>query len=388
MDVKRLLGWLSLVLIVSACDQKKTSQKVFPENYQKPNQEVACDQAAFSKIPTRFLVAWEDGHITVETSENSDLFVRDFMEPQLRDIKHVEFDRWIHLDTQVVQAAASADNSWGQHSIQLDSVHAEGVKGQGVTVAIVDTPVDYSHPQLQRRMVEGWDFVSNTAHASLPHEHATHIAGVIAAEEGGPVDGLAPQAQVMGVSFMDASGSGSLGDAIKAMNYAADHGARVINNSWGGPLCSETMRLATRALSDRGVLLMVAAGNDGVDILRSPTYPASFTNPLQITIGASQVSEIMSGFSNTSWTLVHLVAPGQDIYSTVPGGYTLMSGTSMATPFVTGAAALLLSAKPNASPALIKQAILASVDPGPFRVLTQGRLNVQRALAEIRRLVP
>ena len=133
---------------------------------------------------------------------------------------------------------------------------------------------------------------------------------------------------------------------------------------------------------------MVAAGNDGVDILKSPTFPASFMTPLQITVGASQASDIMTAFSNTSWTLVHLAAPGQDIYSSIPGGYAMMSGTSMATPFVTGAAALLMGAKPKASPAQIRQALLSSVDPGPFRVSTQGRLNVQRALDEIRRLVP
>jgi subtilisin family serine protease len=133
---------------------------------------------------------------------------------------------------------------------------------------------------------------------------------------------------------------------------------------------------------------MVAAGNDGVDLGTTPSYPAAFTIPLQITVGASKYSDIMSSFSNTSWSLVHLFAPGEDIYSTIPGGYANMSGTSMATPFLTGAAALLMSAKPTATPLQVKQALLNSVDPGPFRASSGGRLNVQRALDEIRRLVP
>jgi len=256
MDVKRLIGGVTLLLLLAACDNKKTSQTVFPGNNQKNGStEVSCQQAKINNIPTRFIVTWEDGHISVEKSENSDLFVDHFVEPNLQAIHHVEYDRWIYLDDQTVQTSATTtpDNDWGQRTIQLDAVHAQGVKGQGILVAIVDTPVDYTHPQLKNRMVPGWDFVTNTAQATAPHEHATHIAGVIAAEEGGQVKGLAPQSQVMGVSFMDASGSGALSGAVLAMNYAADHGAKVINNSWGGPLCSEAMRTSMKALSDKGV---------------------------------------------------------------------------------------------------------------------------------------
>lgn len=388
MEVKRIFGLIVLVFVAAACDQKKTSQAVFPANSKTGTTDVACQAARVMNIPTQFLVTWEDGRITVERGENADQFTQDFIEPRLRDIQHVEFDRWIKVEETVSTSSFTPDAQWGQRMIQLDSVQAQGVKGQGVVVAIVDTPVDYTHPQLVDRMIPGWDFVTNTAKADKPHEHATHIAGVIGAEEGGMIKGLAPKVQIMGVSFMDSSGNGTLGDAVKALKYAGDHGAQVINNSWGGSQCSETLRSTMQALSDKGVLLMVAAGNDGVDIGSVPSYPASFTIPLQITVGASKYSDIMSAFSNTSWSLVHLFAPGEDIYSTIPGGYTNMSGTSMATPFLTGAAALLLSAKPTAAPLQIKQALMNSVDSGPFRASTSGRLNVQRALDEIRRLVP
>jgi subtilisin family serine protease len=230
--------------------------------------------------------------------------------------------------------------------------------------------------------------VTNSPQAAAPADHATHVAGVIGANQGGQVTGMAPQSQIMGVSFMDTSGTGTLGNAILALQYAAQHGAKIINNSWGGPGCMATFQSAMQDLSNQGILLMVAAGNDGADLSQSPTYPAVFNLPNQITVAASQENNYMATFSNSSWTLVHLAAPGQDIYSTVTGAsYAFMSGTSMATPFLTGAAAVLMGAVPNATPAQIKAALLAGVDSGPFRVVTQGRLNLQKALQQLQSAV-
>lgn len=406
MDVKRSGTRLALTIsslffasMLTGCDQPKTANNVVQDPNQNKNLgDFTCASTAASTIPTSFIVEWEDGHFSVEKSENIELFKKKFITPKLADIHKVEFDRTIQLDdkTYRIEAATSGTQpptDWGQNLIRASSAWNQGIKGSGVTVAIVDTAVDYSHPQLKNQMVPGWDFVDNIPVSKTPHSHATHIAGVIGGEEGGAVLGLAPQAKMMGVSFMDATGSGNLGDAILAMNYAAQHGAKIINNSWGGSACSLSMKSAMQALSDQGVLLLVAAGNDGVDIEYTPTYPAAFNLANQVTVAAGNMYDTLAGFSNDSFKLVHLAAPGDGVYSTVPysygtSGYAYMSGTSMATPFVAGAAALLLSLRPSATPAQLKQALLNSVDTKSYRVLTQGRLNIDKAISEIKKLVP
>jgi subtilisin family serine protease len=401
MDVIRRASLLLLLVLTMAsvgCAPAKTSNNVVQNPVQKGDTDPECMSSAADTIPTSFIVQWENGKFSVEKSENIELFKEKFITPKLDQIRKVEFDRTIRLDDrsyrlESVSASATAAKNWGQGLIHASAAWDQGIKGKGVTVAIVDTPVDYNHPQLKNRMVPGWDFVDNLPNAKVPHSHATHIAGVIGGEVGGAVQGIAPEAQMMGVSFMDADGAGSLGDAIKAMNYAADHGAKIINNSWGGDSCSLSMKAAMQALEAKGVLLLVAAGNDGADIEYSPTYPAAFNLSNQITVAAGNVFDAMAGFSNDSFKLVHLAAPGDTIYSSVPiavdpSGYANMSGTSMATPFVSGAAALLLGLRPSATPAQLRRALLNSVDVKSYRVLTRGRLNVENAIAEIKKLVP
>ena len=192
---------------------------------------------------------------------------------------------------------------------------------------------------------------------------------------------------------MDDTGSGDLPVAIRAIQYAASRGARVINASWGGTYCSQAMKETIAALEGEGVLFVAAAGNNGDGLQASgmsleslPVFPAAIGASGQITIGASTSRDYMAGFSNFSYTLVDLVAPGSNIFSTYPGGgYKLESGTSMATPFVSGAAALLFGAHPTATVAQVKAALLGSVDRGPFAVASQGRLNVKAALDELAR---
>lgn len=154
----------------------------------------------------------------------------------------------------------------------------------------------------------------------------------------------------------------------------------------------DSLRNAFIELNNKGILIVVAAGNDGTDIDYSPDYPAAFNMPNQLTVAASTASDFMASWSNSGFSLVHLAAPGADILSTLPGGRTgYMSGTSMAAPFVTGAAALLWSDRPQATVSDIKTALLRSVDVTPnheFKVQTLGRMNVQKALDELHKLVP
>jgi subtilisin family serine protease len=214
------------------------------------------------------------------------------------------------------------------------------------------------------------------------------VSGIIAADPTtGPIQGMAPQAKIIPANFMDSSGGGSLGSAIQAIQYVVSRGAKVINASWGGPTCSTTLGNVMSSLAAKNVMIVVASGNDGLNLDVTPDYPANFNFPNQLTVSASNSADFMTNWSNSSYKIVHVGAPGDSIYSTVPGGAGYMSGTSMAAPSVTGAIALLLSAHPNATYAQIKQALIQSVDVRGFRVESQGRINVPNALKALQQLV-
>lgn len=392
--VIKLLMPLLFLFAVACSNQNKTKETVFPEKYQKPD-VTGCSTESIHHIQNKFLVTWSDGRITTERSENSDLFVEKFLEPNLDKIKHVEFDKKVRLLkplSALTNGPLSNDPLWGQKLIGAPAAWSRGVKGKDVVVAVIDTAIDYTHPLLKNQFIKGWDYVSDSSHPGVSESmnpHATHVAGIIAGQEGvADIQGVAPESKILGISFLDDQGGGDLSDGITAMKFAADHGAKIINNSWGGIYCSQSMKTVMEQMEQKGVFLVVAAGNEGNDLEYAPEYPAAFNTTGQITVAAGNVFDIMAGFSNHSWNLVHLAAPGEGIYSSVPGGYYEFSGTSMAAPFVSGAAALLLGIRPLATPLQLKQALLASVDVKKYRVLTQGRLNIEKAIQEIQRIIP
>jgi thermitase len=175
---------------------------------------------------------------------------------------------------------------------------------------------------------------------------------------------------------------GSLSAALKGIDYAIARGAKVINASWGGSGCSQSLRQKISEVAERNVLFVTAAGNSGNNIDRSPEYPAAFNLPLQITVGALGESLAMANYSNYSSTLVHLFAPGSLVVSTVPGNsYAAYSGTSMATPFVAGASAVLLGSNPNMSLSEVRERLFHSVVTNSnYSNFTSGRLNLGAAI--------
>ena len=182
-----------------------------------------------------------------------------------------------------------------------------------------------------------------------------------------------------------AEGSGSLEDAIKAIEYATDNGATIMSNSWGGGGYSQAMFDAISRANDKGILFIAAAGNSGSDNDKKAQYPANYKLPNVLTIAATDSADKLASFSCFGATTVHMAAPGVKILSTVPGDkYNSLSGTSMATPHVTGAAVLLKSVYPNMKARELKAALLESVEKLPSlsgKVTTGGRLNISRALA-------
>jgi subtilisin family serine protease len=406
---------------MAGCDNSKSADSVSSQSTNADSCSTQAQALTQSRIvPNRFIVHWEDGHVSVEASENLALFKKRFVQANLQNIHHVENDQVITMQSVHVDASSIVTGNaptWGPDLIQASTAWTKGATGQGISVAVVDAAVDYSHPQLKNQLAAntaevngqpgidddgngyvddfyGWDFDGNTndpkALVSTTNDHGTHVSGIIAADHtSGPVQGVAPSAKIIPVNFMGSDGSGSLGLAIQAMQYAVSRGAKVINASWGGSQCSQTLKNVVTGLSDKNVLFVVAAGNDGVDLDSNPDYPANFNISNQITVGASNSNDYLDTWSNYSYSLVHLSAPGDTIFSTVPGAtQAYMSGTSMAAPFVSGAAAALWSLRPNATPTQIKQALLAGVDKRSLATVSGGRLNLAASVQALLSALP
>ncbi|AZZ38186.1 alkaline serine protease [Bdellovibrio sp. qaytius] len=374
------------LVILTGCNNSKTKESVFAETAQS-----YCES---NTLKNRYVVQWEDGSITVETTDthiSDDHFRETFVKDNLALIKHVDRDFEIKLR----QATSSdvhteATNlSWGPERMVADQVWAQGYKGQGIKVGVVDGMVDATHVQLAGNVISTEQFNNEVNDPNL-NIHGTHVAGIIAADPNlGPVGGVAPSAKIIAGQFISNAGGGSLGDAILAMNSVANKGARIINMSWGGAGCVTALKDAIQALSNRGILIVTAAGNDGVNSDYSPDYPAAFRLENQINVAATTIDDRFISFSNRGVHTVNVGAPGVSIYSTIPGNRVDdMDGTSMAAPMVSGAAALLMSALPAATAQQIKQAIYTSVDFYPeYQVSTHGRVNVKKALDALRAML-
>lgn len=315
---------------------------------------------------------------------------------------------------------------WGVAKVNAAAAWARNATGAGVVVAVIDSGVDLTHPDLASNAwinadeidgngidddgngyvddINGWDFVGRDATPDDGHGHGTHVAGTIAAARGNGrgVVGVAPGARLMALRGLDANGSGSDGNLALALRYAADNGAQVINNSWGGFGASQTVSDAIAYAHAKGVVVVSAAGNSTADTCGF--MPAD--NDRTLTVAASGASDQQAPYSNFG-TKIDVAAPGgtgttptTGILSTVPmtstlgtqvpmlagaGGeqYMAISGTSMASPHVAGLAALLIGKNPGWTNEQIRQAIRTTTDdvnaPGADIASGSGRINADRA---------
>jgi subtilisin family serine protease len=273
-----------------------------------------------------------------------------------------------------------------------------------IVVAVIDTGVDSEHPDLKMNIWEpnqksaqrrgyGWNFVRDNSNPSDEHGHGTHVAGIIGAlanPEAG-VSGVAQNVSIMAVKYYSetASGAVNLSNTVKAIDYAVKNGARIINYSGGGPEFSEEEYLAIRRAELAGVLVVAAAGNEhqDTDQVENYYYPSAYRLSNIISVAATDIHNRLIRSSNWGARRVDVAAPGENIYSTLPNGkYGYMTGTSQATAFVSGIAALLLSRNPSLTPVELKKIILDSVDRFPTltgKVATSGRVNAYKALVAL-----
>lgn len=235
--------------------------------------------------------------------------------------------------------AVEYTNAWGVYRILADVAHASGNKGAGVDIAILDTGIDYTHPELADNYVGGYDFVygDNDPFENV-NNHGTHVAGIIAgAENGTGIIGVAPAANLFSVRVLDSGGFGSLSWILEGIEWAVLNGMDVVNMSLEG-MSFQSLEDACNNAFNSGVLLVGAAGNTfGADV----RYPAGYDSVIAVT--STDSLDNRSDFSPVG-DQIELAAPGTDVLSSfVGGGYGLLSGTSQAAPHVSGAAALFFA---------------------------------------------
>lgn len=277
-----------------------------------------------------------------------------------------------------------------------------------VIVAVIDTGVDATHPDLAANIyvnpeeipgnavdddadgfiddVSGWDFFNDDNSPSDDHGHGTHVAGIIGAvtDNGVGIAGVAWRVSLLPLKFLDATGRGPESAAMAAIDYATTRDVDIINASWGNYQNSQALSDSIRAAGDTGVLFVAAAGNDGLDTDLTPHFPSSYDLPNVVSVAATDNRDARWFSSNHGRVSVDLGAPGVSVLSTIPGGYALLSGTSMAAPHVSGAAALIRSTLPDVQPTIIRQMLIDGSDPITALdgvTVSGGRLDAARAVA-------
>ena len=280
-------------------------------------------------------------------------------------------------------------------------------EGAGVTVAVIDSGVDVTHSDLAPNVwtnfgeipgngidddhngyvddVHGVDLTSPSAGQDLSDgfNHGTHVAGIIAAAQNGHgVVGVAPQAKIMAIKVISNGGQGTSGAVVAGVRYAVANGARIINMSLGGDQPDPTLKEAIDAAAAANVLVIAAAGNAGRNIDDKPFYPGAFGAPNMVTVASTDPNKGLgiSDFSDYGRLAVQVAAPGSDILSTSSdGGFVYMSGTSMATPMVTGVAALMASANPRLGAADLRALLMETASRSQLPV-TSGYVDALRAV--------
>ncbi|MDF5720177.1 MAG: S8 family serine peptidase [Rhizonema sp. PD37] len=284
-------------------------------------------------------------------------------------------------------AFANVPNLGGYNSgndlTHVPEAWARGYTGKGITVAVLDSGVDYNHADLKDNIwtnpkeisgngkdddgdgyiddVYGWNFVDNNNNVLDTNSHGTLVSGTIAGENNGfGVTGVAYDAKILPVKVLNNDGLGSYNSIADGIYYAVNHGANVINLSLGGDSGNDFLRYAIQYASSKGVIVVMAAGNESAS---TPDYPARYAKNWGIAVGAVDNNKNITDFSNYAGSdpIDYVTAPGVNVYSTSPGNnYTFYSGTSTATPFISGIVALMLSANPSLTPTQVRDILTSS----------------------------
>ncbi len=322
----------------------------------------------------------------------------------------------VHADDELFSrqwGLANAGENGGLAGADISAMRAWSVTrgSDQVVVAVIDSGVDYTHPDLTKNIwtrpeiikayedddlgavddQHGFNVVDDDGDPMDENGHGTHCAGIIGAEGGNEIGiaGVNWNVKIMPLRFMDGDGAGTTKDAIEAINYVIDRkragvNVRIISASWGSNTRSRALEDVIRKAYDEGILFVAAAGNASSDNDETPHYPSSYNLGNILSVAATNRNDQLASFSNYGANSVHVAAPGEEILSTwLEHGFTEKKGTSMATPFVAGVAALILSQNPKMSVDDLRAKLLKSVDPIlslKAKVSSGGRINAAKAV--------
>ncbi len=346
-------------------------------------------------------------------------------------VEYIE-PNYIYSINDTVPNDPSFSQLWGLHNygqtggsldVDIDAPAAWdlSVGSTAVVVGVVDTGVNYQHPDLAPNIwvnpgeipgngvdddgngviddIHGFDAISNSGNPIDENGHGTHVAGTIAGagNNGLGVTGVSWNVKILALRFLDGAGFGSTQDAIEAIEYAirlrqAGVNIRVLSNSWGGGGHSQALEDAVRAANNVGILFVAAAGNSSNDNDFLPNYPSNYEQDNVVAVAAIDHSGNLASFSNYGANTVDVAAPGVDIFSTWLGsGYTTLSGTSMAAPHVSGVAALVASREPGLSVAALRERVIHTIKPLPTllgAIFAPGTVSAMNALTDSRTPLP
>lgn len=263
---------------------------------------------------------------------------------------------YLAFSADIIPSDSGWGNQYGLVNIRAPQGWEYTTGSSAITIAILDTGVDLTHPDLAAKITAGYDFVNNDAIAQDDHGHGTHVAGIAAAvsNNGAGIAGVSWRARIMPVKVLNSAGGGTFANVAAGITWAADHGAHIINLSVGGVSSSIVLQNAITYAAGQGVLIIAAVGNAGGNLI---FYPAAYPNV--IAVGSTDSLNNRAPFSNYG-SEIDLMAPGISIYSTSAGSsYSFRDGTSMSTGFVSGFAALLLGI-PGNSPSSVRSLMEAT----------------------------
>ena len=333
-----------------------------------------------------------------------------------QNVEYAEEDFLVSIDS-TFSNDPSFSNLWGLHNTgqaggttdaDIDAPEAWDLStgSSNVIVAVIDTGVDYNHQDLNANMwtnpgetpgngidddgngyvddYYGINAITGSGDPMDDHSHGTHCSGTVAAvgNNGTGVVGVCWTARIMALKFLNSSGTGSTSNAVKCVEYAINKGAHIMSNSWGGGGYSQSLKNAIAAAKNAGIIFIAAAGNSGTNNDTSPHYPSSYDDDNIIAVTATDSSD--NQWYNYGASSVDVAAPGRSIYSTIlNNGYGYKSGTSMATPHVSGLAALIKAYNSGLNWQQIKNRILDNVEQKSSlagKILTGGRINTYSSL--------
>jgi thermitase len=310
-----------------------------------------------------------------------------------------------------------ASKQWSIAKVRASEAWDLGVGSRDVVVAVTDTGVDYTHPDIKDNMwvnrkeipgngidddnngfiddIYGYDFNGNDGDpkdetGSQNPGHGTHCAGILGAvgDNSRGISGMSQKVSIMASRFLGADGSGDLMGAVKSIDYATTNGAHIISASWGAGVSASNAQPITEAIAranEKGVIFVAAASNDGKNNDSYEVYPANTPLPNVITVAASGSSDAKPSWSNYGQAKVSLAAPGENIFSTLPADkYGNLSGTSMATPLVSGLVALMLSHNQNLKPTEVKALLQSTGSKVDIETACNCRVDAAAVIQRVR----